>query len=292
MTTEELQSRILLNPNNYIPWLFAMEAKLIGIEALEIVTGVTPTPSEQAADKKGDYCKINHKAYSLIVDYLTSDVMNYASALLPERDRHSGYGMWQLLRNKYAGTDLAARSVAVGYFLQPKLSTLSIFISDMRTANQELVLSGLSLDDQFKTLMMLDKLPISFNWFRDIISMGFATESFDRILRKLENYGIQNKIDSTVDSEVLKSPVTSMYTRSSDSDVSCPHCKRSFRLCTHCGKTGHMEPNCYAKNNPSGHQAKSVGSTSKHQHSSNMVMTEEDEDTINAIYDRYPDLCL
>ncbi|KNE93620.1 hypothetical protein PSTG_12996 [Puccinia striiformis f. sp. tritici PST-78] len=292
MTTEELRSRILLNPNNYIPWLFAMEAKLIGIDALEIVTGATPAPAEQAADKKGDYYKINRKAYSLIVDYLTSDVMNYASASSPERDRHSGYGLWQLLQNKYAGTDLAAQSVAVGYFLRPKLSTLSIFISDMQTANQKLVLSGLSLDDQFKTLMMLNKLPTSFNSFRDIISMGFATELFDRILRKLKNYGIQNKIDSIVDSEVLKSPVTSMYTRSIDSDVSCPHCKRSFRLCTHCGKTGHTEPNCYAKNNPSGHQAKSVGLTSKHQHSSNMVMTEEDEDTINAIYDRYPDLRL
>ncbi|KNE95131.1 hypothetical protein PSTG_11609 [Puccinia striiformis f. sp. tritici PST-78] len=292
MTTEELRSRILLNPNNYIPWLFAMEAKLIGIEALEIVTGATPAPAEQAANKKGDYYKINRKAYLLIVDYHTSDVMNYASASLPERDRHSGYGLWQLLQNKYAGTDLAARSVAVEYFLRPKLSTLSIFISDMQTANQKLVLSGLTLDDQFKTLMMLDKLPISFNSFRDIISMGFATESFDRILRKLKNYGIQNKIDSIVDSEVLKSPVTSMYTRSINSDVSCPHCKRSFRLCTHCGKTGHTEPNCYAKNNPSGHQAKSVGSTSKHQHLSNMVMTEEDEDAINAIYDRYPDLRL
>ncbi|KAH9459547.1 hypothetical protein Pst134EA_033034 [Puccinia striiformis f. sp. tritici] len=292
MTTEELRSRILLNPNNYIPWLFAMEAKLIGIEALEIVTGATPAPAEQAANKKGDYYKINRKAYLLIVDYHTSDVMNYASASLPERDRHSGYGLWQLLQNKYAGTDLAARSVAVEYFLRPKLSTLSIFISDMQTANQKLVLSGLTLDDQFKTLMMLDKLPISFNSFRDIISMGFATESFDRILRKLKNYGIQNKIDSIVDSEVLKSPVTSMYTRSINSDVSCPHCKRSFRLCTHCGKTGHTEPNCYAKNNPSGHQAKSVGLTSKHQHSSNMVMTEEDEDAINAIYDRYPDLRL
>ncbi|KNF03858.1 hypothetical protein PSTG_02948 [Puccinia striiformis f. sp. tritici PST-78] len=122
--------------------------------------------------------------------------------------------------------------------------------------------------------------------------MGFATESFDRILQKLENYGIQNKIESITDSDILKSPVTSMYTRSIDSDVSCPHCKRSFRLCTHCGKTGHTEPNCYAKNNSSNHQSKAIGSTSKHQHLSNLTMTEEDEDAIKAIYDRYPDLHL
>ncbi|KAI7962221.1 hypothetical protein MJO28_000315 [Puccinia striiformis f. sp. tritici] len=227
-----------------------MEAKLIGIDALEIVTGVTPAPAEHAANKKGDYYKINRKASLLIVDYLTSDVMNYASALLPEHDRHSRY------------------------------------------ANQKLVLSGLTLDDQFKTLMMLDKLPISFNSFRDIISMGFATELFDRILRKLENYGIQNKIDSIVDSELLKSPVTSMYTKAIESDIHCPHCKRSFRFCSHCGKTGHTEPNCYAKNNPSNHQSKAIGSTFKHQHSPNLVMTKEDEDAINDIYHRYPDLRL
>ncbi|KNE99756.1 hypothetical protein PSTG_07043 [Puccinia striiformis f. sp. tritici PST-78] len=85
-----------------------------------------------------------------------------------------------------------------------------------------------------------------------------------------------------VDPDILKSPVTLMYTKSINSDVSCPHCKRSFRLCTHCGKTGHTEPNCYAKNNPSNHQSKAIGLTSKHQHSSNLTMTEEDED---AIYD-------
>ncbi|KAI7940950.1 hypothetical protein MJO28_013235 [Puccinia striiformis f. sp. tritici] len=292
MSTEELRTRILLTPDNYLTWMFAMEAKLIGIDAYDIVTGVIACPPDSAADKKKDYTKLDQKAYSKIINYLSAEVINYSSASLPTSDRHSGYGLWQLLCNKYAGTDLAARSVAVGAFLRPKLSTLSIFISDMRTANQKVVLSGIHLDDQFKTLMMLDKLPISFNSFRDIISMGFATESFDVILKKLENYGIQNKIDSMVNPDIVKPPVTSMYTRSIDSDVSCPHCKRSFRLCTHCGKTGHTEPNCYAKNNPSGHQAKSVGSTSKHQHSSNMVMTEEDEDAINAIYDRYPDLRL
>ncbi|KAI9625926.1 hypothetical protein KEM48_010626 [Puccinia striiformis f. sp. tritici PST-130] len=101
--------------------------------------------------------------------------------------------------------------------------------------------------------------------------MGFATESFDRILQKLENYGIQNKIESITDSDILKLPVTLMYTRSINSDV---------------------KPNCYAKNNSSNHQSKAIGSTSKHQHLSNLTMTEEDEDAIKAIYDRYPDLHL
>ncbi|POW02164.1 hypothetical protein PSHT_12180 [Puccinia striiformis] len=137
MSSEELRTRILLTPDNYLTWMFAMEAKLIGIDAYDIVTGVIACPPDSAADKKKDYTKLDQKAYSKIVDYLSAEVINYSSASLPTSDRHSGYGLWQLLRNKYAGTDLAARSVAVGAFLRPKLSTLSIFISDMRTANQK-----------------------------------------------------------------------------------------------------------------------------------------------------------
>ncbi|KAI7946273.1 hypothetical protein MJO29_010800 [Puccinia striiformis f. sp. tritici] len=187
MVAEDLKYKILLTSDNYLTWMFAMEAKLIDIKAYDIVTGVTVCPPDQAADKKEDYVKLNRKACSKIVDYLSPEFINYSSASLPVNDHHSGYGLWQLLRNKYAGTDLPARSVAVGAFLRPKLSTLSIFISDMCTANQKVVLSGIHLDDQFKTLMMLDKLPVTFNSFRDIISMGFATKSFDKILKKLEN---------------------------------------------------------------------------------------------------------
>ncbi|POV95244.1 hypothetical protein PSHT_15769 [Puccinia striiformis] len=279
MTTEELRSRILLNPNNYIPWLFAMEAKLIGIDALEIVTGVTPAPAEHAANKKGRL--LQDQPQGLLANPPCYQNMTVTADTVCGNSFQTNMPAQILLHNP--------SPLDTSYF---GLSTLSIFISDMQTANQKLVLSGLTLDDQFKTLMMLDKLPISFNSFRDIISMGFATELFDRILRKLENYGIQNKIDSIVDSELLKSPVTSMYTKAIESDIHCPHCKRSFRFCSHCGKTGHTEPNCYAKNNPSNHQSKAIGSTFKHQHSPNLVMTKEDEDAINDIYHRYPDLRL
>ncbi|POW21112.1 hypothetical protein PSHT_02740 [Puccinia striiformis] len=226
MTTEELRTRILLTPDNYLTWMFAMEAKLIDIDAYDIVTGVNACSPDSAADKKKDYMKLNRKAYSKIVDYLSAEVINYSSASLPTSDRHSGYGLWQLLRNK------------------------------------------------------------------DIISLDFATESFDKILKKLENYGIQNKIDSMVDPNILvKPPVTSMYTKLIDSDLSCPHSKPLLNPSSLTRPLTRSRCGC-SKNNPSGHQAKSVGSTSKPQHSSNMVMTEEDEDAIDAIYDRYPDLCL
>ncbi|KAI7961016.1 hypothetical protein MJO28_001505 [Puccinia striiformis f. sp. tritici] len=87
-----------------------MEAKLIDIEAYDIVTGTTLVPNDLAAEEKKEYVKLNRKAYSMIVDYLSPEVINYATSALT--DRLSGYGLWQLLRTKYAGNDLAARSVA------------------------------------------------------------------------------------------------------------------------------------------------------------------------------------
>ncbi|KNZ45606.1 hypothetical protein VP01_799g4 [Puccinia sorghi] len=42
-----------------------------------------------------------------------------------------------------------------------------------------------TLDDQVKILLMLKKLPSNFHSFRNIVSMGFAAETFERILRRV-----------------------------------------------------------------------------------------------------------
>ncbi|KAH9451218.1 hypothetical protein Pst134EA_017823 [Puccinia striiformis f. sp. tritici] len=59
MSAEELKYKILLTPNNYLTWMFAMEAKLIGIDAYNIVTGVTGCPVDTAVEEKKDYVKLN-----------------------------------------------------------------------------------------------------------------------------------------------------------------------------------------------------------------------------------------
>ncbi|KAI7947343.1 hypothetical protein MJO28_009251 [Puccinia striiformis f. sp. tritici] len=59
MSAEELKYKILLTPNNYLTWMFAMEAKLIGIDAYNIVTGVTGCAVDTAVEEKKDYVKLN-----------------------------------------------------------------------------------------------------------------------------------------------------------------------------------------------------------------------------------------
>lgn len=155
-------------------------------------------------------------------------------------DRFNGYVLWQLLRNKYAGTDLTARSVALDLFLNVKYNSVNKFITDMRTANQKLALAGVHLDEQVKTLLMLKKLPSRFYSFRDIISMGFAAETFEKILKKLESYAIQNDLNSTdFVSESIDPPAT-MYTSSRSTD-------KPLDVCPHCKKPGHRPSNCWVK---------------------------------------------
>ncbi|KNE88697.1 hypothetical protein PSTG_17887 [Puccinia striiformis f. sp. tritici PST-78] len=185
MSTVELKSRILLTSTNYIAWLFAMEAKLLDIEAYGIVTGKTPIPSDTAVEKKNSWQKLNLQAYIKIVKNLSIDVINYVSSALTEPQ--SGVALWTLLREKYAGSNLAAQSVALNSLVHIKMSTLSAFLSDMRLANQRVILAGIQLPDQAKTLLMLDKLPSSFHSFCDIVTMGFATKTFDQILQRLES---------------------------------------------------------------------------------------------------------
>jgi len=237
------KTKILLTTENYVTWLIPMEAKLHKIRALDIVTGKTPPPPDELVEDKTNYTNLNEDAYAEIVDCLDPEVINFVSATMSTTDRFNGFVLWQLLRNKYAGTDLTARSVALDVFLNVKFASVSKFITDMRTANQKLSLAGIHLDEQVKTLLMLKKLPATFYSFRDIISMGFAAESFDKILKKLESYAIQNDLimSAAVAPQSVDPPAT-MYTTNSSSDkstsaVACPHCK----------KTGHRPSNCWVK---------------------------------------------
>ncbi|KNZ47540.1 hypothetical protein VP01_6326g1 [Puccinia sorghi] len=241
------KTKILLTPDNYVTWLIPMEAKLHKIRALDIVTGKTLPPSNEKSDDKSNYVKLNEDAYAEIVDCLDTEVINYISATMSSSDRFNGYILWQLLKNKYAGTDLTARSVALDLFLNIKFTSVNKFIIDMRSANQKLALASVHLDEQVKTLLMLKKLPSKFYSFRDIISMGFATETFDKILKRLESYAIQNELDmpnTSLDSTRSSEQIT-LYTPSS-SQLN-PNSKFSSPVCPHCKKPGHRPHNCWVK---------------------------------------------
>ncbi|KNZ56714.1 hypothetical protein VP01_2338g3 [Puccinia sorghi] len=170
---------------------------------------------------KTNYIQLNEDAYAKIIDCLDPEVINFVSATMPTSDCFNGYALWQLLRKKYTGTDLTTQS----------------FITDMRTANQKLALAGVHLDEQVKNLLMLKKLPSRSYLFRDLILMGFAAETFDRILKKLKSYAIQNDLNTTKHASESINPPATMYTSNRSTDKSsdvCPHCKNPVHRPSDC----------------------------------------------------------
>ncbi|EFP93214.1 uncharacterized protein PGTG_19453 [Puccinia graminis f. sp. tritici CRL 75-36-700-3] len=288
MATEVVrESKILLSNENYTLWLLPIKAKLYKLKALNIVTGAVTCPdSETDKDNFKLYNKLNEDAYAEIVQYLNQEVLAYVSSALPTTDKFNGYKLWQLLRSKFAGNDLTSKTTALKKFLAVDYDSFSSFLPLIRAANQKIVLSCLALDDQVKTILMLDKLPQDFHSFKTNISMNFETLPFDDVLKKLEDFATQNQLND-IKKSVIASEAT-MFTKTTDPDIICPHCKRGFRSCSHCFKSGHTESNCFQKH-PDKRQPKPAPSSSK-QHSSHLTRyTPEDEEYLQQ---KYPDLHL
>ncbi|OAV93182.1 hypothetical protein PTTG_27379 [Puccinia triticina 1-1 BBBD Race 1] len=291
MTSETLirESKILLTNENYTLWLIPIEARLHKMQVLNIVTGLVSAPDpEKDKDTAKLYIKLNGNAYAEIVSYLSQEVLAYVSASLPITDKFNGIKLWQLLKSKFAGDDLTAKTTALKKFLAIEYDSFALFLPLVRLAKQKIVLSSLNLDDQVKTILMLDKLPREFHSFKTNISMNFETKPFDKVLKKLEDFAAQNQLDNN---KKTSTPMQSLYTHSTDPEITCPHCKRGFRACSHCFKSGHTENNCYQKHPDKKHQ-KTPAPTNK-SHSAHLTQyTQEDEENLEYLQQKYPDLHL
>lgn len=175
---------------------------------------------------------------------LDTDNLALVSTTLPPNKRFNGRAVWKLLQTKYAGNDLAARSAALDIFLDLEFSTVEKFCPAIRLANQKMVLTGIRLNDQIKILLMLRKLPKEdFQSFRDVVAMGFSTESFESIIKRLESYTVtcQSKDEPS-------HPIQSMYTKSSGvQGKTGSHLSTPDFVCGHCKKPGHRATNCWRR---------------------------------------------
>ncbi|EFP93002.1 uncharacterized protein PGTG_19015 [Puccinia graminis f. sp. tritici CRL 75-36-700-3] len=240
--TSSHKTRFLLTNSNYVIWKISIEAKLFDLGAREYVVGITKVDEKTSAEEIAKLSKLNTKAYSLIIQNLDSENLSLVSTTLPITDQFNGKALWTLLRNKYAGSNLAARSAALDIFLDLEFKDVSLFATAIRLSNQKMVLAGIMLDDQVKMMIMLQKLPRQeFRSFRDIVAMGFATESFEAIVKRLEAYTVTNNIKKDSLDEPQVSPQTSLHTQSVDSSL------RSNPVCPHCKKVGHRPNNCWLK---------------------------------------------
>lgn len=90
---------------------------------------------------------------------------------------------------------------------------------------------------------MLKKLPSKSYSFRNIVSMGFAAKTFERILHQLESYTLQNGLTSSkVKTEpfINPAPPMTLITKQFDSN-------KSASICIHFKKPGHQPANCWVK---------------------------------------------
>ncbi|KAA1126587.1 hypothetical protein PGTUg99_050016 [Puccinia graminis f. sp. tritici] len=208
------------------------------------------------------------------------------SLALPTIEKFNGYKIWQLLKAKFAGDNLTSKTTALKKFLAVDYDLFLSFLPLIQAENQKIVLSCLALDNQVKTILMIDKLPQEFHLFKTNISMNFETLPFDKVLKKLEDFAAQNQLNDSKKS-LIPSEAT-MYTKLSDPKTVCPHCKRGFRACSHCFKGSHTEENCFQKH-PEKHKLNSVASSAK-QHSTHFTRyTQEDEEYLKQ---KYPNLNL
>ncbi|PLW08420.1 hypothetical protein PCANC_03582 [Puccinia coronata f. sp. avenae] len=105
----------------------------------------------------------------------------------------------------------------------------------MRLANQRLVLANVLKDNQVKMMIMLCKLPKEkFQSFRDIVAMGFATETFEDSIKRIKLYAISNNIKK--ETSTSTSEQATMMTTA-----------KPGAACHHCRKTGHRPHNCWIK---------------------------------------------
>jgi hypothetical protein len=285
MSTEVVhETKILLTPNNYALWLLPIKAKLHKLKALQVVNGSVhcPDPKKDKANAQL-YVKLNEDGYAKIVQHLSQEVLAYVSTTLPESSEFNGQALWTLLKTKYARNDFTSRTTALKKYLSVDYASFTSFLASIRSANQKIVVSGLAIDDQFKVILMLDKLPSEFHSFKTNIAMNFETKPFENVLKNLEDYASQNHLSNFKKLEV---PAATMFTSSNNPEITCPHCKRGFKACSHCLKSSHTEDNCYKKY-PNKSHPKTPAASSKHLTHLTQY-TKEDRETLEYLQQKYP----
>ncbi|OAV95811.1 hypothetical protein PTTG_26525 [Puccinia triticina 1-1 BBBD Race 1] len=234
MSEDKEQTRIRLTSDNYLVWLVQIEARLFRLDVRDVIIGESVKP-ENAAEQAA-WTKKNQLGYVEIIESLDSENTAYVGAATPTNHKFDGQYVWNLLKLKYAANDDVAKVVALESFLNVEYTSIPKFVLDICKANQKLILAGMDLGNRMRNLMVLARLPCNqFQSFRHVITMGFSGENFESLLRRLGNYGVQNKIGNKED---FRPGQASLFTISSG-QLTCPSCKKTFKVCTHCQKTGH-----------------------------------------------------
>ncbi|KAI9612796.1 hypothetical protein KEM48_004030 [Puccinia striiformis f. sp. tritici PST-130] len=142
--------------------------------------------------------------------------------------------------SKYAANDDVAKLVALEALNDLEFTTVPDFVRNVRGINQRLILANFDLGDRLRNLMVLAKLPRGHE---------------------------------------LNRPEQAALLTLSNHQLTCPSCKKMFRVCTHCNKTGHTSDNCYLKHpdkRPSANDSAPQAHYSQHNEPVSTVPTDEE----------------
>ncbi|POV97743.1 hypothetical protein PSTT_14876 [Puccinia striiformis] len=189
-STTTASYKIRLNSTNYLGWIVQMQAKFRQLGCLDVILGRSIKPEEP--DKQATWTEKNETAYFAIIDHVNIEHMTLIGGAVPPNQQFDGRFVWTFLKSKYAANDDVAKLVALEAFNELEFTTIPAFITTS---------------------------------FRDIITMGFAAENFESLLRRLENYGAQNRIGTDLDNRPDQAALLTL----SVNQLSCPSCKKSFK---------------------------------------------------------------
>ncbi|KNE89127.1 hypothetical protein PSTG_17413 [Puccinia striiformis f. sp. tritici PST-78] len=138
---------ILLTPTNYAVWALVMQSKLQVIDVLSTLEGPIITKPEK---EKDTFMEISEKAYHLIISYIGQEVLAFITSAYSSQTRFNGYHLWQLLRSKYAGGNIASQTTALAKWNNLAFTSISKFVPAIRSANQMINMSGAIFDDRLR----------------------------------------------------------------------------------------------------------------------------------------------
>jgi hypothetical protein len=173
--------RILLNNNNYHVWLTLMESELDNIGCIDITTSGASDVSPEK-EKKG---------YHLIVWYLSEEILGYLANVIKTEEKGTGSVAWNILKNKLAGNNTHAKSVAFNNLNQIQFADANNFVNKVRGCISRLCATGLKMDSECLSPLILQKLPQEYESLVRIISQMEPIPDEEEVLKKIEKDQLQ-----------------------------------------------------------------------------------------------------
>lgn len=234
----------LKGPENWLSFQVQIQDILTDMGYMEYVDGTNPRPSDKSL--LPDWEKKDRKALVIIRLRVSPSIITYIMSATSSKEA------WDTLKAVFSTQGALAKITARRKFLRYSIeegANMEIEIRNIRMIKEELALLGTIVDDEEFALTILTALPISWDSF--ISSIGTTElKSSDLIGRILQEDARRQERSSEVALVARPAQTRSKF--------------RKGVICHHCGKEGHIKPECRSRQNqqPGGNQQFGAAPTS------------------------------